>query len=188
MSAYWNPMPSARQLIETTTRNVFSGVWAERNWRNVPGPFYGAATDSMALGCSEAPGHIVFDDDFGGGFGREFIYRQPVNVGEVEAVVNVASIETYSGYGWDGDDHWSADEVRDWWRDRERVRVWAVELATDWGSDPYPKYLGHYRDAANALRDYVAYIDNGLRDYLRGYMFWLNEHREPDDGETLPQL
>ncbi|MFD9104548.1 hypothetical protein ACFVZN_26135 [Streptomyces virginiae] len=32
------------------------------------------------------------------------------------------------------------------------------------------------------------HIDNGLEAYLRGYLFWLDQRREPRPGEALPRL
>ncbi|WP_455358671.1 ferredoxin [Streptomyces sp. SYSU K21746] len=188
MTAYWNPLASARRIVEAAGRDCFTGNWAERNWRNVPGPFYGAATDSMAIGRLDAPDHIAYDNDFGDGFGTEFVYRQPVNETEVESLVSAAQLELYSGYAWDGDEHWTVAAVRDWWRNRGRVRAWAVDLAAEWSENTHPQFRGHYHDAAQGLRDYVTYIDGGLASYLRGYHFWLSDSREPRDGEALPEL
>ncbi|WP_263974182.1 hypothetical protein [Streptomyces albicerus] len=39
-----------------------------------------------------------------------------------------------------------------------------------------------------ARRRYAAYLDDGLDSYLRGYLFWLIEKREPRTGEPLPTL
>uniref|UniRef100_A0AAU2JW69 Ferredoxin n=1 Tax=Streptomyces sp. NBC_00049 TaxID=2903617 RepID=A0AAU2JW69_9ACTN len=181
--AYWDPVPYARRLVVPGTLRfpVFTGVWAERNWRNVPGPFYGANTDCMELGRCEAPRHIAYDDD------HEFVYRQPGNAFETEAVVSAAQVELYLGYGWDGDDHWTVEAVRDWWRDRGRVREWAVAAAAEREAED-PEFLVHHRDAAQGHRDFVAHIDDGLEAYLRGYLFWLEQRREPKPGEALPGL
>ena len=198
MHGYWDPLPTARRIVAALAvkRDIFEGVWTERNWRNVPGPFYGAATDSLAIGRLDAPHHIAYDDDIGGGFGTEFVYRQPTDEAETEAMVSGALIETYSGYGWDGDDHWTPASVRAWWRDRGRVREWALAIAADWGADTHPewgsngsvKYRRHYQDAARGHLDFVAYIDDGLEAYLRGYAFWLDQRRPPRPGEALPAL
>jgi hypothetical protein len=198
LHGYWDPLPTARRLVsgEDPAWKVFSGVWAERNWRNVPGPFYGAATDSMATGRLDAPRHIAYDDDYGGGFGTEFVYRQPGNEAETEDVVSAARLELYSGYGWDGDDHWTPATVRAWWRDRARVRAWALAIAADWGAATHPdwgsngsdEFQGHYHDAAQGHLDLVAYIDDGLEAYLRAYAFWLDQRRTPRPGEALPVL
>ncbi|MFB6695438.1 hypothetical protein ACFCX3_33470 [Streptomyces virginiae] len=197
--AYWDPMPTARRLIESTSHlraSMFKGVWEERNWRNVPGPFYAGETDSMAIGRLDAPDHICYDDDHGGGFGGVFVFRQPTDEGQVFDVLCGASLDLYEGYHWDGDDRWTVDSVRDWWADRGRVREWAVAIAADWGADTHPhwgynndpQFLGHYHDAAQGHRDFIAHIDNGLEAYLRGYLFWLDQRREPRPGEALPRL
>lgn len=170
-----------------------------RGWHTstaTPGGQGAGETDSLAIGRLPAPDHVCYDDDLGGGFGFEFIYRQPVNVRQTEAVVNACRAELYSGYNWDGDDHWTPATVREWWRDRGRVRVWAIAIAADWGADTHPRrgynadpqYLGHYHDAARGHRDFVAYLDDGLEGYLRGYLFWLEQRREPRPGEALARL
>ena len=199
MIGYWDPLPTARQSVESAGESVerlFTGRWDRLNWRNVPGPFYAGETDSLAIGRLAAPAHICYDDDLGDGFGFEFIYRQPVNAHETLAVLDGCRMELYSGYQWDGDDHWTTDTVREWWRDRGRVREWAVAIAADWGADAHPQwgfnggpdYRGHYQDAAQGHRDFVAYLDDGLGPYLRGYLFWLDQRRAPRPGESLPHL
>ncbi|MFD0634056.1 hypothetical protein ACFQ9X_23375 [Catenulispora yoronensis] len=65
---------------------------------------------------------------------------------------------------------------------------WAVELAGEWAGNTHPLYHGHYHDGARGLRDFVAYLDDGLEQYLRGYMFWLAEGREPRAGDSAPDL
>lgn len=197
--AYWDPLPTARRLTETGSplrAESFRGAWEERNWRNVPGPFYAGETDSMALGRLDAPDHICYDDDHGGGFGGVFVFRQPTDEAQVFDLLCGASLDLCEGYNWDGDEHWTTGAVRGWWADRGRIRAWAVEIAADWGADTHPhwgynndpQYLGHYHDAAQGHRDFIACIDDGLESYLRGYLFWLDQRREPKPGEALPRL
>lgn len=45
-----------------------------------------------------------------------------------------------------------------------------------------------HSDGHDVDRDFVAYIDDGLQAYLRGYTFWLDQHRVPRRGEALPAL
>ncbi|MFF7979635.1 hypothetical protein ACFZDK_10925 [Streptomyces sp. NPDC007901] len=78
-----------------------------------------------------------------------------------EAVVSAACLELYSGYGWDGDDHWGAG------------------THPGWGSNGSAQYQAHYHDAAQGHLDFVAYIDDGLQAYLRGYTFSLDQRRPP---------
>ncbi|MFK0223157.1 ferredoxin [Streptomyces vinaceus] len=190
ITPYWDPMPTARRLVAldgspyaTFGTPIFRGEWGDRNWRNVPGPFYGADTDCMQFGREHAPDHVAFDE------AHEFVFRQPVTERETAALVTAAGWELYNNYAWDGDEHWTVEGVRAWWRDRGRVREWAVAAARVWSSyREDPKYVPHYLDAADGHREFVAYIDDGLEAYLRGYLFWLDQRREPAPGEALPRL
>ncbi len=38
------------------------------------------------------------------------------------------------------------------------------------------------------LRDFAAYLDGELETHLRGYAYWLEEHRAPGPTETMPSL
>lgn len=169
---YWNPLPVIADNLK--------GVWEERNWRNTPGPFYGATTDNCWTGRLVAPQHVMYDDDHG----REFIYRQPQNPEEVRRVLDAAIDDPWEGYAADGDDYWTPTSVREWWADRGRLREWAIKLADKWSISEVQEEV----EAANGALDLVAYLDNGMEAYLRGYVFWLAEGREPFVGEPLPEL
>ncbi|MFE4393891.1 MULTISPECIES: ferredoxin [Streptomycetaceae] len=168
--AYWDPLPTAREL----TDSVGYGRWEQRGRLNVPGPFYAGETDSGLNGPYYLPEHVLSDDRH-----CEFVHRQPVNPREVAALVEIAHDEPLGGYAWDGDLHWTPQAVRDWWARRDEVRAWiADELRL--GDDS--------RNEPDALCQYAAHLDDGLEAYLRGYLFWLTEHREPRAGEALPEL
>ncbi|WP_251064088.1 ferredoxin [Streptomyces sp. ISL-44] len=196
---YWDPIPTVRAVAGThlpqwepgTRPPVFDwsrgtrsscepDQWGERNWRNVPGPFYGAGTDNCWTGRDCAPDNVMYD----GEYNQEFVYRQPRDERETYAVLCAAECDPMAGYAGDGDAHWTPELVRDWWRDRGRVREWAVVLDRTWSvsEDRYE------REASAGARDYVAHIDGGLGDYLRGYLFRLKEGRPARSGEALPAL
>ncbi|NUS78575.1 MAG: hypothetical protein HOV70_20580 [Streptomyces sp.] len=78
------------------------------------------------------------------------------------------------GYAWDGDRHWTPRAVREWWAGRAQVHAWIESELADDQNEPA------------ALRRYAAYLEDGLETYLRGYLFWLTERREPRRGEPLP--
>ncbi|MGW6819450.1 hypothetical protein [Streptomyces sp. NPDC055005] len=67
----------------------------ERNWRNVPGPFHGADTDTCWSGRMAAPDHVLYDDETG----QEFVYRRPRNAVEVDRLLFAAWTDPSSGYG-----------------------------------------------------------------------------------------
>ncbi|MEU7607606.1 hypothetical protein, partial [Streptomyces sp. NPDC041003] len=106
---WWNPRPER---------------WAERDWRNVPGPFYGAGTDTCWMGRLIAPAHVLYDDEWG----AEFVYRQPRDTAQALALLGAVAQDPMVGYACDGDDHWTPELIRDWWRERGRVREWAAAL------------------------------------------------------------
>ncbi|WP_331766778.1 ferredoxin [Embleya sp. NBC_00896] len=171
--AYWDPLPTARSL----TDSIGNGRWEDRSWLNVPGPFYTGATGATGVGPSgpeSAPRHVLSGDGT-----TEFVYRQPRTPHEVYTLVGTAGYEPLAGYAWDGDEHWTPAAVREWWAGRARVRAWIRgELAAPTTSV----------NARSSLREFAGHLDEGLEDYLRGYVFWLIAGREPGRGEALPAL
>ncbi|MFD7557122.1 ferredoxin [Streptomyces sp. NPDC059835] len=185
---YWDPIPTLTGLAPdpafTTAHGVtgpWAGRWEQRNWLGVPGPFYGADTDTCLTGRLHAPDLVLYDDRYG----QEFVYRQPRGPQEVRDLHLAATEEAFLGYNHDGDLHWTPELVRDWWRERGRVREWAVGVG--WGAWATSE-RAEYRDTAAGARAYAAHIDGPLSEYLRGYLFHLTEARPPRAGEALPPL
>jgi hypothetical protein len=187
-SNYWDPIPAARaasavlnlpglrgqSIIRPAPEKFLLGRWEDRNWRNVPGPFYGADTDTCETGPVVAPRHVLADED-----GQEFVFRQPRTTAEVESVLDAAWSDPFRGYAGDGHDHWTADGIRAWWADRARLREWAVS-SLDTGP--------HHIDAGPVLNELIAYLDGELASHLRDYLFWLEERRHPTAEITRPDL
>ncbi|WP_228121223.1 hypothetical protein [Streptomyces fagopyri] len=116
--------------------------------------------------------------------GQEFVYRQPRNAVEVDRLLFAAWTDPLSGYGWDGDQHWTADLVRSWWHERSRLREWATSLHTAWSANSDEIY----QELSAGLNDLLAYLDGELETDLRVYLYWLHERRSPDLNEVLPRL
>ncbi|WP_157522046.1 hypothetical protein [Herbidospora cretacea] len=78
---------------------------------------------------------------------------------------------------------WTPELVREWWPGRHTVVEFAEGLA-----EGYTKSDEEWeRKQVPALRDYAVSIVNGeLEAYLRGYVLWLVERRQPREGE-LPE-
>ncbi|MFE5723985.1 hypothetical protein [Streptomyces erythrochromogenes] len=196
--SYWDPLPAVRAAESGPLPAPDGGTWlpspeyrgqwwnprpdrwAERDWRNVPGPFYGAGTDTCWMGRLIAPAHVLYDDEWG----AEFVYRQPRDTAQALALLGAVVQDPMVGYACDGDDHWTPELVRDWWRDRGRVREWAAALDRKWSVSS----RAEEREAAGGGREYVAYIDADLAEDLRHYTFWLSEGRPAHPGEPLPSL
>ncbi len=168
--AYWDPISAlpdlageprriwdGRVLDMGTPDSYLQGRWEERNWLNVPGPLYGAQTDSCCCGPEAAPGNILIDE-----WGCEFVWRQPRTVDELRAVLDAACQDPFAGYAADGDDHWTPDLVIQWWDERERVIRWLT-------SEVVAKELG----AGGYMAAFRDYLDGPLHDDLLRYADWL---------------
>ncbi|MFF8476120.1 ferredoxin [Streptomyces sp. NPDC015414] len=175
MELYFDPVP-----LLGDARGAFLGRWSDRKWLNVPGPFYGAETDNCGTGRIHAPGLVLYEADYF----TEYVYRQPRTTDELQQLVDAAEAEAFSGYGCDGDIHWTPAAVREWWRDRGRIREYLASRQADWEADDAKAGQG----VAAAARDYAAYLDGELAAYLRAYLFWLEERRSPTEADRLPRL
>jgi hypothetical protein len=190
--AYWNPLPDIVSSagvkvsdgpptwVMAEPSEYLLGQWSERNWRNVPGPIYGAMTDTCWASRMFAPHHISYENQDG----QEFLYRQPRSRSEVLGVLCGAWNDPYRGWAGDGDQHWTPALVREWWRDRGRVREWIEKDLLLWSGSASE----YEREAATGLVEYAAYLDGELETHLRGYLFWLIEQRIPPPGENLPKI
>ncbi|MEU9946466.1 ferredoxin [Streptomyces lavendulae] len=196
IDVYWDPLPTVRmsagELFASgdpsasdfrmpMPREYLLGKWEERNWRNVPGPFYGALTDNCWTGRLVAPAHILYDDEQ---HGMEFVYRQPRNEADTYKVLYAAVNDPYAGYACDGDDHWTPESVRSWWADRRRLVEWIDRAATRWLASERPDE----REIVEGLTAYRQYVEGELETHLKGYIFWLDQRRNPLAGEDLPGL
>ncbi|MBB2948985.1 hypothetical protein FB565_008771 [Actinoplanes lutulentus] len=156
------------------------GQWEDRDWRNVPGPFDAARTDSCWVGRMIAPRHVLYEDDFG----SEVVYRQPKDPSEVHLVLTAAWNDPFGAYAVDGDEHWTIELVKDWWADRGRLAAWIDGLQRQWSSSD----RADERENSEGLREFAQYLENGLEGDLRAYAFWLANRRLPLAHEALPRL
>jgi hypothetical protein len=176
---YWDPMP---HITPDVREQTFGGKWEERNWRNVPGPLYGAMTDNCWVGRLRAPRHILYGDD--DAYEQEFLYRQPTNLADLRCVLMGMSEDPWVGWACDGDSHWTPALVREWWRDRPRLLAWITEKHKEWSESTE----GQEREAATGLTDYRAYIEGDLAEHLRCYSYFLDQGVSPRPGDRLPSL
>ncbi|GAA1882036.1 ferredoxin [Asanoa iriomotensis] len=189
---YWDPLPTVADSADVFIANYpdsrelgppeayLRGEWANRDWRNVPGPFYGAQTDSCWMGREIAPSNVVYEDEYG----SEIVFRQPRDAAEVHLVLSAGWNDPFVAYACDGDQHWTLSLVREWWADRARLAGWIGAAERTWSVSE----RADEREAASGLREYARYLDDGLEAYLRGYGFWLEHRRAPRTGESLPDL
>lgn len=188
---YWNPLPTvvasaelpvigSQHRILGNPGDYLRGRWEERDWRNVPGPFYGANTDNCWVGRLIAPDHILYEDDYG----SEVVFRQPRNAHETQLLLSAAWSDPYCAYAYDGDDHWTLELIRGWWADRAKLAEWLSDLEREWSVHDRDQE----REAAQGARAYSSYLHNGLQTSLREYAFWLDNRRPAEPHEALPDL
>jgi hypothetical protein len=162
-----DPADAAWMPVRSLGQDFFQPAFAKRNPFNVPGPFYGAETDTCCTGPHEAPGNVLLDRD-----GQEFLFKQPADADELRDVLSAALCECFCGYGADGDDHWTLPLIRDWWRSRFDL------LAA----------LDGVRGDPGSVKSWQEFLSGRGEDYLRCYAFFVQERRLPTDGDTLPEV
>lgn len=159
--------PNDAAWLPIAALDCFQGRFAQRNPFNLPGPFYGAETDTCGTGPCEAPGNVLLDAQ-----GQEFVCKQPADAEELRAVLNAALVECFEGYGADGDDHWTLSLIRQWSRTRFDL------LAS------LDKLKGH----PDGLQCWKHLLMGPAEEYLRVYAFFVEEKRLPTYGDRLPEV
>jgi hypothetical protein len=162
IAAYWDSRAALADLQLPESKMDLNGRWDERNWRNVPGPFYGADTDTCVCGPSAAPLNVLCDE-----WGQEFVWRQPRTVKELRAVLDGAWLDPFGGYAADGDDHWTPELVMEWWDGRDRLLDWLA-------SDEAAEVRASDDVISRALAEFHDYLNGALHDDLQQYADWLS--------------
>lgn len=187
-------------LYAEAPESYFCGLWDDIHPLNVPGPFYGAATDTCCDGPPLAPDSLLYDHT-----GQGFVWRQPRTADETHALMSGASSDPFSGYAWDGDHHWTPRLVRAWWSRRLDQQP-AVDLIVKHVAGPRPELPTEYADLlfrclpvggysvearaqmSSLVARYVSYrVDEMERD-LRRYVFFLEVGVYPLSDAALPHL
>jgi len=147
--------------------DVFQGQFSQINPMNVPGPLYGAETDTCTTGPDAAPFNVLLDQS-----GQEFVFKQPSNAIEFRDILCAAIVECFSGYGCDGDAHWRLSTIREWWRNRDQRETNIHEGFGD------PSSVRSCREGFRGT----------LIPYLRIYGFFVENGRVPVDADALPEI
>jgi hypothetical protein len=193
--------------IITREKHRLEGNWEYKNFLNVPGPFYGAFTDTCCDGIEFAPLSVLADLN-----GQEFVFRQPRNSIELNSLLDAAMIEPFGGYGWDGNQHWTLSLILEWYRRKDeilslisQIREEVVNKTVRWYSNESNyfsliKHIGEnprfskerFLDTANKWRlaqvEWEKFMNFELESYLRVYAFFVENNRLPIEGESLPNI
>ena len=171
-AAEWSTIPEATESHVTLDagslrQRIFCGKFEERNAFNIPGPFYGAQTDTCETGPLEAPENVMLDGD-----GQEFVFRQPTTAEELRRIIGAARCDPFLGYGAAGDQHWNLRLIREWWR----------------GMDGRMAQIGKLAVTNNNTDQWVSFSSSQAEGYLRRYAFFVDHRRLPALTELLPDL
>lgn len=161
------PSESGWLPISALAGQFFQPAFANRNPLNIPGPFYGAETDTCETGTAEAPHNVLLDDS-----GQEFVFKQPTNENELRDILSAAICECFVGYGADGDDHWTLALIREWWRSR-------LDLLT---------HSSQVRGLPDSKRRWERILSGEGEAYLRCYGFFVENGRLPTETDALPEI
>jgi hypothetical protein len=147
--------------------DFFQPAFDKRNPLNLPGPFYGAETDTCETGPAEAPNNVLMDRQ-----GQEFIFKQPANEEELRDIISAALCECFCGYGADGNDHWTFSLIRDWWKSHHDLLARAGEIS----------------GSPESILLWQRLLSGEGEEYLRAYAFFVEEGRIPSSTEALPEV
>jgi hypothetical protein len=148
----------------------FPAKFSEKNPLNIPGPIYGAKTDTCCTGPQEAPDNVLLDNN-----GQEFVFRQPSIADEFRDLVSAAISECFCGYGADGNSRWRVSLVREWWQTREDM------LRT--GIDEDEKIC-----IPASFQRWRQLLQGEAEGYLRVYAFFVENGRVPSEYDFLPEM
>jgi hypothetical protein len=156
----WKPVTSL-------AGQFFQSAFSKRNPLNIPGPFYGAETDTCETGIAEAPFNVLLDHS-----GQEFVFRQPRSEDELRDIISAAICECFVGYGADGDDKWTLPLIREWWRSRHELLALSSKV----------------REMPESKLQWQRILSGEGEAYLRAYAFFVETRRLPSDNDALPEI
>lgn len=162
------PQDTSRWLGIEDLAKFFPSNFQKKNPLNIPGPIYGAETDTCCTGPQEAPNNVLLDKN-----GQEFVFRQASKAEEFRDLVSAAICECFEGYGADGDSHWRLSTIRDWWGTREDML--REEISEQWCK-------------GESVQRWKRALKGEAEGYLRVYAFFVENGRVPGDGDILPEM
>lgn len=164
----------------------FRGEWERKYWMNLPGPFYSTVDNSLVSPvASDAPSYVTV----GGMDGEEFqfIWRQPEYEFEMKRCLTAMSNDDTASYQIDGNQRWTPELVREWWRrEKERLIEWAEQELEKVLSERDTKFYSVEREGL--LHVYLRFMQQDAEGYLRKYVYFLESGKAPQAGDTLPEL
>lgn len=131
----------------------------EKGELNFPGPFYTGETDTCGTGIINAPHNVVFDDCC-----QEYMMIQPRTKLELEQLCMAGAVEVFGGYFCDGNELWTVQKVRDWWKNREDFIVQLSSASfEEMNCGQNKRYIAYLNGEAEMdLRRYCYFLEHGV--------------------------
>jgi hypothetical protein len=132
--------------------------WQEKHPFNFPGPFYAGDSDTCGTGICEAPYNVMNDSHC-----CEYVFRQPTEFTELLQVIDAAAVEVLDSYSSNGNEYWTYEACKEWWRNRAELIVALKDeellKMNDGQAQAYINYLNG--EAELDLRRYCYFLLNG---------------------------
>lgn len=147
---------------------------------NTPGPLFTGQADFALMGPTLAPRFVCVDED-----GIDVVYRQPMRAEEFRDIMWAATHDPFDGYSAEGNLHWNAHGIRDWWRRRGEI---VAHINKNVMSREWWKSSGDLPILRSIGTDWLKFLECEAEPYLRCYMAFLQDGVWPDCSQTLPDL
>jgi len=156
-----------------------TGEWKDHRWMNTPGPFYTGQADFVLMGPTCSPDYVALDDEM-----VDIVFLQPITIVDFDAVMEAADCDPFGGYACDGNEHWTVEALREWWRRVPEIRehITTHLLVPGWYSHPRDPLVNRVGAA------WLRFLDEDAMAWGREYSFFLDSARWPEEDEALPDL
>jgi hypothetical protein len=143
------------------------GDFLEVHWLNTPGPIYTTYTDNTGTGRNFAINNVSVDENW-----QEAIFRQPVNLVEMQEVIIAATTDPFEAYFFDGNLNWNQDSILSWW-DKSWVRIsYIIELYKKELELPIQEDITAWmRPMPENFKAWLDFYQLGMKDYLEWYVY-----------------
>lgn len=149
---FWDPSGEYLAFLDTDH-------WQEKHPFNFPGPFYSGESDTCGTGVCQAPSNVMNDEHC-----CEYVFKQPTTYYEFLCVVDAAAVEVFDSFSSNGNDYWTVQECRTWWRNREHLlSSLANEELIKMNNGQAQLYIDYLNGEAEMdLRRYCYFLENGV--------------------------
>jgi hypothetical protein len=144
------------------------GDFSNVDWLNTPGPIYTTSTDNCGTGQIEAINNVGGDENY-----YEVIFKQPMNMTELDATMAAAFCDPLDGYYFDGNLNWNADNIINWWdKSKERINYIIERYKNELELKVFKGRLyGPRNPIPENYKSWLDFYQFHLKNYLEWYVY-----------------